>query len=421
MTNSLFEQVQQGYAERERVVRTFFDQEAGRLAQVCYEMARRFHRGGRILAFGVGPAATDAQHISVEFVHPVIVGKRALPAVALPNDSPTLLGLSAEDPASLFSRPLDLLGRTEDIAIGMSFGGSERGAASAANGLKQAKAKGMLTLGLSGQDSALRAAEPDWVFICESSDPFVVQEVHETLYHVLWELVHVFFEHRGLLADDPVGSRHDVGASAFLYPFLSATEKGLDAVLDQVRSSILLKAKEVIEVRGEQAGRPAELVEAATMLAGQIASGGKVLAFGNGGSATDAQDLVTDLMFPPAGVKPVAAMSLTNEEAVVTAVANDVGFDNIFSRQLIAYGQPGDIAVGISTSGGSRNHLAALEEARRREMKTLALVGYAGGETVRRKLADQALRIGHDYIPRIQEAQASQYHILRRLIDVLLG
>lgn len=384
-------------------------------------MAKRFHRGGRILAFGVGPAATDAQHISVEFVHPVIVGKRALPAIALPNDSPTLLGLSAEDPASLFSRPLDLLGRAEDIAIGMSFHPSEAGAAGSASGLKQAKAKGLLTLALSGPGDALAAPEPDWVFICDDPDPFVVQEVHETLYHVLWELVHVFFEHRGLLDETTGGSRHDVGASAFLYPFLSATEKGLDAVLEEVKKSILLKAKEVIDVRAQQAERPEDLVNAASLVADSVRAGGKVLAFGNGGSATDAQDFVTDLMFPPAGMKPVPAISLTNEEAVVTAVGNDVGFDNIFARQLIAYGDRGDVAVGISTSGGSRNHLAALEEARRRGMKVVALAGYGGGETVRRGLADAAVTISHDYIPRIQEAQATQYHTLRRLIDQLLS
>jgi D-sedoheptulose 7-phosphate isomerase len=418
--SELIDEVREAYLSRGEVVQAFFEKEASRLAEVCYEMARRFHRGGRILAFGVGPAATDAQHISVEFVHPVIVGKRALPAIALPNDSPTLLGLSAEDPARVFSRSLDLLGRPEDIAIGMSFAGSDAAAAAAAGGLKEAKARGLLSLGLSGPGGALTGAEPDWTFTCDDSDPFVVQEVHETLYHVLWELVHVFFEHRGLLEQEPSGSRHDVGASAFLYPFLSATEEGLESVLAQIRKSILHKAQEVIEVRAQQADRPEELVLAAELLAVQIRSGGKVLAFGNGGSATDAQDFVTDLMLPPPGMKPVPAMSLTNEEAVVTAVGNDVGFENIFARQLIAYGEPGDVAVGISTSGGSRNHLAALEEARRREMKVLALVGYSGGETVRRGLADRALTIGHDYIPRIQEAQATQYHIVRRLLDHLL-
>ncbi|MGH2773786.1 MAG: SIS domain-containing protein, partial [Actinomycetota bacterium] len=334
---------------------------------------------------------------------------------------PTLLGMSADDPVSVFLRPLDLLGRPEDIAIGLSPAKADPGGPAVAAGLKQAEAKGFMTMGLSGPGETLAAAGPGWLFRCDDEDPDVVQEVHETLYHVLWELVHVFFDHRGLLEENPGGTRHDVGHSAFLYPFLSATEKGLDSVLEHVRSSILLKSQEVIEVRSQQMGRPQELVQAARVIAERVRRGGKVLTFGNGGSATDAQDFATDLMLPPTGMKPVPALSLTNEEAVVTAVANDVGFDNVFARQIIAYGEPEDVAVGISTSGGSHNHLSALAEARRRGLATIALVGYGGGETVVKKLADLPLVIDHDYIPRIQEAQATQYHLIRRLIDRIVS
>jgi D-sedoheptulose 7-phosphate isomerase len=158
------------------------------------------------------------------------------------------------------------------------------------------------------------------------------------------------------------------------------------------------------------------LAEAARLVAERIAAGGKILAFGNGGSATDAQDLVGDLVAPPAGVAPVAAMSLTNDTAVITAVGNDVGFDNTFARQVIAYGGRGDVAVAISTSGGSRNVLAAVDEARRRGLLTIGLAGYGGGRLA--ELCDLALTVDADYIPRIQEAQASQYHILRSLIGV---
>jgi D-sedoheptulose 7-phosphate isomerase len=245
--------------------------------------------------------------------------------------------------------------------------------------------------------------------------------VHETLYHVLWELVHVFFEHRGLLEGDAGGSRHDVGASSFLYPFLSGTETGIDGVLRQVESNIRAKAEDVIAIRSQQPPAAGDLVAAARLVAGSFDAGGKVLAFGNGGSATDAQDLVTDLMAPPAGMQPLPAISLTNEEAVITAVANDVGFENVFARQVIAYGKEGDVAVGISTSGGSRNLLSAFEESRRRKLATVALVGYGGGPTVQRGLADRALVIDYDYIPRIQEAQATQYHVMRGLFDELIG
>ena len=113
------------------------------------------------------------------------------------------------------------------------------------------------------------------------------------------------------------------------------------------------------------------------------------------------------------GYRPIPAVSLALEPANITAVANDVGTDVIFLRQLIAQAQPGDMAVGISTSGGSRNIVMALEEARKRKLTTVALLGYDGGEILRRGLADFPLIVRSDYIPRIQEVQASIYHILR--------
>lgn len=414
------ERVVDEYRHREELVSTFFDREADRLSRACFEMARRFHQGGRILAFGFGAAATDAQHISVEFVHPVIVGKRALPAIALPNDGPTMLGLTGVDPASAFGRHLAALGRPQDIAIGLSSAPDDPGAAAVAAGLKEAKARGMLTIGLQGAGDGLAAAEADWLCRCDDPDPFVVQEVHETLYHVLWETVHVYFDHRGLLEEDPGGSRHDVGDSAFLYPFLSASEENLDDVLREVRGSILRKAADVVEVRRRQMERPEELVETARFLAERVAGGGKILAFGNGGSATDAQDFVTDLLWPPAGMRPVPALALTNEEGVVTAVGNDVGYDKVFLRQIISFGDPGDVAVAFSTSGSSRNVVAAFEEARRRGLGTVACVGYGGGRTVEGGLADHALVIDLEYVPRIQEGHATQYHVVRRLLDELL-
>jgi D-sedoheptulose 7-phosphate isomerase len=174
----------------------------------------------------------------------------------------------------------------------------------------------------------------------------------------------------------------------------------------------------VIGVRDPSCGP--DLEHAAGLIARAAAAGGKVLAFGNGGSATDAQDLAVDLMDPPAGLRPLPAISLTNDDAVMTAIANDVGFDNVFLRQIIAFGDPADVAVGISTSGNSRNLVGGFEEARRRGLATVALVGYGGGEVVTRGLADAAVVVDHDYIPRIQEAQATQYHLIRRLVDEML-
>jgi len=177
---------------------TFFEAEAGRVAEACWAMARRFHQGGRLLAFGNGAWATDAQHVSVEFVHPVIVGKRALPALALTNDSATLSGLMAGGKADMpFVRQLQVLARPQDIALGFSPDGR---CANVVAALETARRKGLLTLGLTGGNGGLlKQAELDFCFVVQTHDPLVIQETHETLYHILWELVHIFFEHEGLL------------------------------------------------------------------------------------------------------------------------------------------------------------------------------------------------------------------------------
>ena len=177
----------------------FFEAEAGRIADACWAMARRFHQGGRLLAFGNGASATDAQHVSVEFVHPVIVGKRALPALALTNDSATISSraVGGGDDEMLFVRQLNVLARPQDIAMGFSLDGRCENIVAA---LGVAKQKGLLTLGLAGgEGGALRKADFDFCFVVPSRDPLVIQETHETLYHILWELVHIFFEHEGLL------------------------------------------------------------------------------------------------------------------------------------------------------------------------------------------------------------------------------
>ena len=176
----------------------FFEAEAGRVAEACWAMARRFHQGGRLLAFGNGAWATDAQHVSVEFVHPVIVGKRALPALALTNDSATLSGLMAGREADMpFVRQLQVLARPQDIALGFSPDGR---CANVVAALNTARQMGLLTLGLTGGNGGLlQQAELDFCFVVQTHDPLVIQETHETLYHILWELVHIYFEHEGLL------------------------------------------------------------------------------------------------------------------------------------------------------------------------------------------------------------------------------
>jgi D-sedoheptulose 7-phosphate isomerase len=177
-------------------------QDAGRVAAACHAMALRLHRGGKVLVFGMGAAATDAQHIAVEFVHPVIVGKRALPAMSLTNDVATLTGLAAErGAAEVFSHQIRHVARPDDVALGVS---DDDRCAAVLRGLEEASARGLLTVALVGGADALAgpiATSPavDHVVPARSDDPRIVKELQVTTYHVLWELVHVFFEQPGVL------------------------------------------------------------------------------------------------------------------------------------------------------------------------------------------------------------------------------
>ena len=176
---------------------SFFASEAEKVTAACWAMARRFHQGGRLLAFGNGAWATDALHIAVEFVHPVIVGKRALPALALTRDSASISSAMARGEPTNFARQLAILARPQDIALGFSPDGN---CTNVVEALTMARGRGLLTLGLTGNDGGvLGRSELDYCFVVPSDAPPVIQETHETLYHILWELVHVFFEHEGML------------------------------------------------------------------------------------------------------------------------------------------------------------------------------------------------------------------------------
>jgi D-sedoheptulose 7-phosphate isomerase len=376
--------------------REFFATEAERVARLCHRMAERFARGGRLLGLGASAVArSDARHVAVEFVHPVIVGKRALPALALTGAEPELL------------RQVELLAHEEDIAI--AFSGAED-ADKLLRAVALARGRGCLTV-------AFAPLGAEWELKPPSADPFVRQELVETLYHVLWELVHVFFEHRGLLQGRRARPVHDPGASSFLYPFLSEGEHELEPVVREVRESALLKASEIDSLRAQTLTENREtLATAARELRARFARGGKLLALGNGGSATDAMDLVADLRDGRRAGGPRAAIDLTEDPSILTAIANDIGTEAIFSRQAIAYGQPGDALVALSTSGNSRNVIEALGQARREGLLTIAFVGYDGGSIAADGLADHVVITRSEHIPRIQEAQASAYHALCELL-----
>jgi D-sedoheptulose 7-phosphate isomerase len=379
--SSVAPQIAEQLLARNHIFEDFFAREAPRLAAVSQEMAERFLSGGRLLAFGHAACATDAQHVSVEFVHPVIVGKRALPA----------LDLSSE-----FVRWLDVLVRPEDIVMGFA---PPEGDLEVQASLDAAHSRGCMTIALPG-------ASGSYWFPAVTDDAFITQELIEVLYHTLWETVHVFLEHREL--------GQDAGPAGFLYPFLGQHKHDAASLLKQVAESMRMKVRDDALLRSQVAEEESEQIAAtARAIDERLRRGGKLILFGNGGSATDANDWAIDCVAPPNGWRPIPAISLAMEPANITAIANDVGTDVVFLRQLIAHARSEDVAVAISTSGGSRNIIVALEEARKRGLLTVALLGYDGGEILRRGLADFSLIVRCDYIPRIQEVQASIYHSIR--------
>lgn len=203
-----------------------------------------------------------------------------------------------------------------------------------------------------------------------------------------------------------------------LYPFLHATPTDLDAVLFEVARSTAEKAAEIVALRESLAiehGR--RLVDCASRLAAAFAAGARLYAFGNGGSGTDAQDVVQLFLHPPRPARPLPAISLTHDVAVLTALSNDVGFDVVFARQLAAFGKPGDIAFGLSTSGGSANALRAFDEAARRGMTTVGLAGYDGGKMAASGLVEHLFVVPSASVHRVQEAQTTIYHVLWELIQ----
>jgi len=182
------------------------------------------------------------------------------------------------------------------------------------------------------------------------------------------------------------------------------------AVLARVQDSIAVKQV----LLNDQAYLSA-VADAGCALSDLLLQGGKVLFFGNGGSAADAQHLAAELTGRfLMERRPLAGLSLTVNTSSLTAIGNDYSFDMVFARQIQAFGKPGDVAVGISTSGNSANVLRAMEAARTVGMVTIGLTG-RGGKLV--DVADYCIRIPSDCTPRIQEAHILTGHILCEIVE----
>jgi len=204
---------------------------------------------------------------------------------------------------------------------------------------------------------------------------------------------------------------------SFLYPFLDESERDADALLADLARSAAAKAEQSAQLKALVLDRSADQLDrVADEVTVRLRAGGRIFAFGNGSSATDAAGLAALFSRPPAG-RPLPARSLVADEAVLTALANDIGFDVVYSRQLIAHGRAGDIAVGLSTSGNSANVVAAFEEAARRGLLTVGIAGYDGGAFARSPAVAHCIVVPSDSVHRIQEAQNRVVHALWQRIQ----
>lgn len=200
--------------------------------------------------------------------------------------------------------------------------------------------------------------------------------------------------------------------TSFLYPFIEAEERDAESLLTDLASSAREKGAISRDLQRSSLDRmESDIVAAGRAMGERFLAGGRLYTFGNGGSSTDAATLAGLFCNPPQG-RAVPAWSLTDDQAVVTALGNDVGFELIFSRQLIAHSTGADIAVAMSTSGSSNDLLRGLSEARRRGLLTIGFAGYDGGQMAASDELDFCFIVESQSIHRIQESQAMIGHRL---------
>lgn len=347
-------------------------------------LARAFTAGRALMVRAPG-CEDHAHHVAVEFVHPVVAGARSLPAVAVVEGSPA----AGPGPFTASTDPFsaDAVEGSHAVSLGLD----------------------PLDAGISGRWCHLLIGAPDGgpfdlVIPTDGGDAATM-----TGYHLLWELVQVALEHPGLVGGSDASGGDSTG---FLYPFLDAAESDEAGLREALEASAAAKraASERLAAEAVAANRPA-LEAAATMVGEAVAAGRRVLAMGNGGSAADAARLVRLLR-----AKGAAAASLASDYAVVSALANDLGAEAVFARQLDALGEPGDVLIGCSTSGASPNLLAAFDRAAAIGMRTVGISGYGGGAFAGRAGVEVALAVASDSVHRIQEAEAALIAELCRLI-----
>lgn len=354
------------------------------LVATCRSMARRFDGGAVLRPMGRGLSAIDAAHVAVEFVHPVITGKRSLPARIL-------------DPADV------RFVREGSIVLGLHLGDGPVDLP-----VTRAADAGATTilLGRAGTDPT--TADHD--LMVDASDPLIARELQVTLYHLLWELVHEQLDATPRGGDE---APEDLGS---LYPFLYSGDADAAGTDDHLVRATEPKLVEVCQLREQVLqDHPSQLGRAAAAIRRCREAGGTVWTFGNGGSSTDAQALAYLLSSIDAGGEAVDAQALTDDSATITALSNDVSFDVVFARTLRSLARPGDVAVGLSTSGGSVNVLRGLEAAHELGLETIGLAGYDGGDMADLDSLDVLFVVRSSSVHRIQEAQTTLLHVLVEL------
>ncbi len=281
--------------------------------------------------------ADHAHHVAVEFIHPVIAGAQSLPSIAVDGDIAT--------------HDTDCL-----LVIGDDAG-------------------------------------------ADFSIPSRLTDAETMLsYHVLWELVQVCLEHPGI-----VGAQGSAGgdSTAFLYPFLDASETDEISLRAALESSAAAKRTESHEIAADAVRRNRAVIDdVAAAIVASADAGGRVLVMGNGGSSTDAARI--ERLFTALGID---ALSIASDYAVLSALANDLGADRVFARQVEALARPGDVLVGCSTSGASQNLLAAFEQAAGGDVIGIGISGYGGGAFPHQRGVSHCLVVESASVHRIQEAQ----------------
>ncbi len=196
-----------------------------------------------------------------------------------------------------------------------------------------------------------------------------------------------------------------------------AFREALTVVMSRLRNHVVEEMEESIAVKAELVRCESEKVaEAATLIVTRLRAGGKLIAFGNGGSAADAQHIAAEFVGRyRVERQALAAIALNTDSSALTAIGNDYGFKEIFARQMEAIAKPGDVALAISTSGNSPNVVRALESARKLGLATIGLSGKSGGKMA--ALVDICLCVPSDSTPRIQEAHALIIHILSGIVE----